>query len=403
MLYQQKVDLKNLQSLLLAEQLRHSRFGLPGVQMLAVFAVFGLVWFQVDTQLLIGWGMAMSLLSALQIIQISRAMRQKSFIDRPARTEIQLTVGAVVNGGAWALSVIWLEPQLPDMSFYFLLLLVTIMAVTTMAVISAVRIVYQCWLLSTLVPIAFLLSWQFDERPFNALMSLSLVGLTCVLLFVGYWVSQSFSELTKSNLERQAMNQEFSTLSENLKLRNFQLQQLRDQLAEIATVDELTGLRNRRGGNQLLELELERAKRTHVSLAVVAIDVDSFKQYNDTYGHPSGDRVLQRIAEVLISTTGRAGEAAIRMGGEEFLLVLPGAESDDAMKTANLIRERIEAAAIAHSESKVASCVTVSLGVVSYIPDRGSDISELIAAADRALYASKSGGRNRVTLGRIQA
>ena len=114
MLYQQKIDLKNLQSLLLAEQLRHSRFGLPGVQMLAVIAVLGLVWFQVDTQLLISWVMAMSLLSALQIIQISRAMRQKSFLDRPARIEIQLTMDAVVNGGAWALSVIWLEPQLPE-------------------------------------------------------------------------------------------------------------------------------------------------------------------------------------------------------------------------------------------------------------------------------------------------
>ena len=403
MLYQQKVDNKHLRSLLLSEHLRHSRFGLPGVQLLAVVAVLGLVWFQVDTQVLIGWAMAMSLLSAVQVVQTSRAMRQKAFIDRPVRTETFLTLGAVINGGAWALSVMWLEPQLPDMVFYFLLLLVTVMVVTAMAVISVVRVVYQCWLLSTIVPIACLLSWHFDERPFNLLMSLSLLGLAIVLLFVGHWVSQSFSELTRSSLEKQAMNEEFSTLSENLKMRNFQLQQLRDQLAEMATVDELTGLRNRRGGNQLLEIELDRAKRSHAPLAVVAVDVDCFKQYNDTYGHPSGDRVLQQVAQTLLSATGRAGEAAIRMGGEEFLLVLPGAESDDAMKTANLVRERIEAAAIAHSESKVASCVTVSLGVVSYIPDRGSDISELIAAADRALYASKSGGRNRVTLGRIQA
>ena len=401
MLYQQKVDNKHLRSLLLSEHLRHSRFGLPGVQLLAVVAVLGLVWFQVDTQVLIGWAMAMSLLSAVQVVQTSRAMRQKAFIDRPVRTETFLTLGAVINGGAWALSVMWLEPQLPDMVFYFLLLLVTVMVVTAMAVISVVRVVYQCWLLSTIVPIACLLSWHFDERPFNLLMSLSLLGLAIVLLFVGYWVSQSFSELTRSSLEKQAMNEEFSTLSENLKMRNFQLQQLRDQLAEMATVDELTGLRNRRGGNQLLEIELDRAKRSHVPLAVVAVDVDCFKQYNDTYGHPSGDRVLQQVAQTLLSATGRAGEAAIRMGGEEFLLVLPGADGDDAMKTAGLVRQRLEASAIAHGASTVASHLTVSLGVVSCIPEVKTKVDDLLAGADQALYESKSQGRDRATLGRV--
>jgi diguanylate cyclase (GGDEF)-like protein len=287
------------------------------------------------------------------------------------------------------------------MVFYFLLLLVTVMVVTAMAVISVVRVVYQCWLLSTIVPIACLLSWHFDQRPFNLQMSLSLLGLTIVLLFVGHWVSQSFSELTRSSLEKQAMNEEFSTLSENLKERNFQLQQLRDQLAEMATVDELTGLRNRRGGNQLLEIELDRAKRSHVPLAVVAVDVDCFKQYNDTYGHPSGDRVLQRVAQTLLSTTSRAGEAAIRMGGEEFLLVLPGADGDDAMKTAGLVRQRLEASAIAHGASTVASHLTVSLGVVSCIPEVKTKVDDLLAGADQALYESKSQGRDRATLGRI--
>lgn len=401
MLYQQKVGNKHLRSSLLSEHLRHSRFGLPGVQLLTVVAVLGLVWFQVDTQVLIGWAMAMSLLSAVQVVQTSRAMRQKAFIDRPVRTETFLTLGAVINGGAWALSVMWLEPQLPDMVFYFLLLLVTVMVVTAMAVISVVRVVYQCWLLSTIVPIACLLSWLFDERPFNLLMSLSLLGLTIVLLFVGHWVSQSFSELTRSSLEKQAMNEEFSTLSENLRVRNFQLQQLRDQLAEMATVDELTGLRNRRGGNQLLEIELDRAKRSHIPLAVVAVDVDCFKQYNDTYGHPSGDRVLQQVAQTLLSTTSRAGEAAIRMGGEEFLLVLPGADGDDAMKTAGLVRQRLEASAIAHGASTVAPHLTVSLGVVSCIPEVKTKVDDLLAGADRALYESKSQGRDRATLRRV--
>lgn len=400
MLYQQKINQKDLQISLLSEHLRHSRFGFLGVQALFISAVAGLIWYQVESSLVIRWAGGMVLLGLIYSLYMVRSASRKAFIDEPARLLAMLILGAGSTGIAWALSVVWVEPMLPDMAFYFLLLLVTVMVVTATAVISVVRVVYQVWLLSTLIPIACLLAWHFDDRSYNLLMSLSLFGLCILLLFVGSWLSQSFLDMTKSSLERQSMSEEFATLSENLRVRNFQLEQLRDQLADIATIDELTGLRNRRGGNQMLEDELSRAKRAGAPLAVIAIDVDCFKQYNDTYGHPSGDRVLQQVAEVLVSVTGRAGDVAVRMGGEEFLLLSPGTTEVEAMEIAGLVKQRLEAAAIAHASSSVASHVTVSLGVVSCVPEIRTTIEDMIHAADKALYESKGNGRNQATLGR---
>lgn len=204
--------------------------------------------------------------------------------------------------------------------------------------------------------------------------------------------------MVESSLERKAMARDLADLSESLRLRNVQLQAARQQLAEIATIDELTGLRNRRGGNPVLETEISRSKRAATPLALVMIDVDHFKFYNDTYGHPAGDLVLQKVAEVLLSVTSRAGELAVRMGGEEFMLILPGSSGADAMRVAKKIKGEMSALAISHAASPVSKTVTVSQGVVSCVPRLRTTAEELIKAADAALYESKNAGRNCVSL-----
>jgi diguanylate cyclase (GGDEF)-like protein len=215
---------------------------------------------------------------------------------------------------------------------------------------------------------------------------------------VSGWMSRSFGQMVESSLEREAMAKDLAELSDNLRLRNVQLQEARRQLADIATIDELTGLRNRRGANQLLETEISRSKRAATPLALIMLDVDHFKFYNDTYGHPAGDVVLQKVAEVLLSVTSRAGELAVRMGGEEFMLILPGSTGADAMRTAQKVQNEVLALAISHAASPVNNCVTVSQGVVSCIPRLHTSTEELIKAADEALYESKDDGRNRATL-----
>lgn len=398
MLYQRKISSSDLLSAKLGLQLQHARYALVGAQAVGVAAIVALTWFQVTDIFLLTWAAAMFVFLLVHSTRMSAALDNEDYIKHRYSVYAELLVSAVLTGGAWSASVFWLDSLLSDEVFYLLILLVTIISVVTIAVTSVVREVYLILLFSTLIPIASWLGWHFDVRPFNLIMSAVLTALALLMGLVSGWMSRSFGDMVESGMEREAMTRDFAELSESLRLRNLQLQEARKQLADIATIDELTGLRNRRGANQVFDTEISRAKRAGISLGLVMIDVDHFKLYNDTYGHPSGDVVLQRVAEVMLSVTSRAGEMAVRMGGEEFLLILPGSTQGDAMGTAEAIRERINALAIPHASSLTAKHVTVSQGVVACVPRLHTEIKDLIDAADKALYASKDAGRNRITL-----
>ena len=129
-------------------------------------------------------------------------------------------------------------------------------------------------------------------------------------------MSGAFSEMVETSLERATMSKDLASLTDSLKTRNLQLQDARRQLAEQATIDEVTGLRNRRGVNIIIiKDELARMKRMQLPIAVIALDVDHFKAYNDNYGHPAGDQVLKQSANVMLEMTSRAGEFVARVGG----------------------------------------------------------------------------------------
>lgn len=175
--------------------------------------------------------------------------------------------------------------------------------------------------------------------------------------------------------------------------------QLRDQAMELQTqifADGLTGIPNRRRFDEHMEGEFRRAKRAVTPLSVVMIDVDSFKDYNDNYGHQKGDECLILIAAALSRVLGRPCDLVARYGGEEFIAVLPSTNADGAWALAQTMRREIESLRIEHAYSKVAPYVTVSLGVITQIPAHNTAISHMIGAADRALYQAKRNGRNCV-------
>lgn len=177
------------------------------------------------------------------------------------------------------------------------------------------------------------------------------------------------------------------------------LQQLavaNDELARLSTTDGLTGLYNRRHFDTVLAQELARARRHGQSLALVLVDVDFFKAYNDALGHPAGDACLQQLAEVLRRHTQRAGELAARIGGEEFAVLASGHSDAQALAWAERIRQGVEALALPHPEAATGH-VTISLGVAVMDPGLpGGSATDLLAAADVALYQAKAAGRNRV-------
>jgi diguanylate cyclase (GGDEF)-like protein len=178
---------------------------------------------------------------------------------------------------------------------------------------------------------------------------------------------------------------------------NILLRKGNDQLAALAATDALTGLANRRAFDERLELEWSRACRNKVSLALITLDLDFFKQYNDYFGHPQGDTCLREVSRIMAEER-RSTDLPARVGGEEFSILLPGADSAGASVIAEKIRSRIEALNLAHPKSPY-GVVTASLGLAIQVPAADSTPQDMVEAADAALYAAKAAGRNRVVHG----
>lgn len=178
---------------------------------------------------------------------------------------------------------------------------------------------------------------------------------------------------------------------------HIQLYLYRKQIEGLAWSDGLTGLYNRRGYEFYIKKSWTKAKREKKPLSLMMIDIDCFKLYNDTYGHLQGDEVLKVIAESIVQgIDDTEGNIAVRYGGEEFLIILPDVQKDDAIKIAQNIFDNIKALRIIHESSKVAKYVTVSLGGVTIIPDEKTSITSVLNMADQMLYIAKKNGRNKI-------
>jgi diguanylate cyclase (GGDEF)-like protein len=173
--------------------------------------------------------------------------------------------------------------------------------------------------------------------------------------------------------------------------------QAEEKLEEMATTDALTGLRNRRKFDAVIDAEWRRAARQKMPLALLMIDADRFKSYNDTFGHQAGDEILVGIAICISDSVRRSGDCAARYGGEEFAVLLPGLSPLQAVGIAETIRLKV----LQWSDDPTVT--TVSVGVASLTPAPAMDWSALVAAADKALYAAKAGGRNQSVLASMPA
>lgn len=167
-----------------------------------------------------------------------------------------------------------------------------------------------------------------------------------------------------------------------------ELERREAELSQLAVTDPLTGLYNRRHLAQRLDDEIERSKRMNTPLSVVMTDIDRFKDFNDRWGHLSGDRCLVGVGQILTSNSRRYDTVA-RFGGEEFVLVLPGSDVSAAVERADGLRRAVAAARIPDVDERV----TASFGVAAYA---GGTAEDLLREADAALYRAKDGGRNCV-------
>lgn len=222
------------------------------------------------------------------------------------------------------------------------------------------------------------------------------VGLLCL---VGRSISQNDDNASLLELAARVAANMLDHKTAQMALLDTQhaLQRANRELHSLSRHDPLTGLANRRHFDEVKEVEFRRALRADWPLSVLMCDIDEFKRYNDAYGHAQGDRCLIALAECMIPLFNRAGELLVRLGGEEFAVLLPNTGHEQAMALAERIRMAVWEMRIPHNASSVADRVTVSIGVACLKHGLHRDFDSLLQDADLALYRAKN-GRNRTVL-----
>ncbi len=197
--------------------------------------------------------------------------------------------------------------------------------------------------------------------------------------------------LQQENQEILEQHVQERTLELNIALQ--ELEAANQELARKNTIDELTGLNNRRFYDQKILAEFRRSKRNLTPLSLVLIDIDHFKQVNDTYGHQAGDLCLQHLAKIIKENLKRSTDIGCRYGGEEFCLIIPDTDTLGAIELAENLRQKVSIANFEFEQQSIK--ITISCGVATYTQEDDASPEKLFAAADKALYKAKSNGRNQ--------
>ena len=399
MIYQRHIPREELFSAQLELLMQHGRVATISSNLVGVLAVMFLFWPFVQLPYLLLWGAAVLIMLLLRSLSMSNALVERRFQTSPRRVYWQLIVGSTITGLVWSTVYIYATQHLPVTMQYVLLLLVVLITAISLAVTVIIREYFLAYLFTALWPIAWWSLVHYLDEHYNLLIGLVLLAICALLMAVSNWIYRSFRNMISLNWEREYMSRELGDLTNSLRDRNRQLQDARRQLTDLANIDELTGLGNRRLVNKVLQEEINRARRAGSALSVILIDVDFFKSYNDTYGHPAGDGVLQQLSDLMQRATSRAGEVVGRYGGEEFIIVLPNSSAPAALRTAERLKALVLDERIPHEASNVSQYITISQGVVTVTPDSELEPGGLLTRTDQALYDAKGAGRNTIAVG----
>ncbi len=210
-------------------------------------------------------------------------------------------------------------------------------------------------------------------------------------------LATNFNNMTNQLVKRdEALRLAQEELENQVKKRTEELMTVNEELRRISFFDGLTGIANRRYFDEFLEREWQRAKRENTPLALIMLDVDFFKNYNDTYGHIAGDECLKKIADILKTTTKRSTDLVARYGGEEFAIILPDTNVQGARTVGERVRSGVEKLGSRHKKPPIYGFVTVSIGISVAMLAKETLPITIIADADEALYQAKQSGRNQI-------
>ncbi len=298
------------------------------------------------------------------------------------RLEYEYFIGSTCSAIMWAMGLLFFMSYLPETQRMLLVLLSCLyMAACSVLLLNSVRCFY-----GSIIPVSAALCLELLARDDAISHVIILVVLFSVL----------FSELTRRQILRwQTAGLYNRFLSADMAK---QLRKRTESLRVASQQDGLTAIANRGKFDEQLEAQWRRCSRAAAPLALILLDVDYFKQFNDRYGHQAGDDCLKQLALLLRSVLRRDDDLAARYGGEEFVLLLPFTDVAGARTIAEAVSQQLRQLAIPHHHSLVAEWVTCSQGCACLIPQPDMVSSELIEMADVALYRAKKNGRNRIEI-----
>jgi diguanylate cyclase (GGDEF)-like protein len=363
-----------------------------GMDLLGSAMMAGLFWQQGNTIRLLIWVFASAIVIAARTVA-AIAYKSGRFANIPSRRWAEsLTAFAAASGLLWGGALGLIVATGTDSEVMF-----AVCVALSGLTLSIAHVAYWPMYAAFEIPVmvAAALGFVASDRPGHWPLAGAAMVMTIVLLSVSRRLAGQVLHAHRLAAANQA-------LVESLGARGKALEQACDALERVSRTDPLTGLANRRQRDSRLADEWERALRSGGSLAVVAIDVDHFKRFNDAHGHSEGDRCLKAVAEMLQAGLRGPIDLAARHGGEEFMLILPGVDRAGAASIAERVRVMV-ATCSSDAGFALPEKVTISLGVAAIHPAPGRSIHELTIAADAALYRAKMAGRNRYELAAIDS
>ena len=356
----------------------HSLKGMPFSFMVGGMVVAGLESARGSIDL-IWWWAALAVLTLLRHNHARRVLRQGVDRNNAAVQSMWFTTAACFEGLTWGLSFLLVALSIGDRATVFMGCAVAGISVAALTTMAASRHAFPAFLTGLSVPVLITLGLVDRSEGISVGAMIVLFGLNLVLAYM-HAHSVSAAEIRMQFKQQAAV----SALAE-----------ANHRIEVMSRTDALTGLANRREFDERLEVEWLRSERSGEPLGLVMIDIDWFKDFNDAGGHPAGDEALRRVGIALRAAIHRPSDLAARMGGEEFVVLLPATEYRGALEGAEQIRATIERLKLPRPDRR-GPVLTVSVGAASMTASKGSHSGPLLEAADRALYLAKADGRNRV-------
>jgi diguanylate cyclase (GGDEF)-like protein len=330
---------------------------------------------------------ALFLISILYRYWLDRGLRPFIFKSKPTKKQLALLLSSrAFIGLVWSIGSIGYIEASPDENFLAAIIWCSALAYAGCLFHQNSVSALLCYFWSIILPLSVYMALVLD--CYKEAFILIFCGIAFVILYIQLLHQKVITRIDET-ITKERLIEKLSNANLSAKL--------------LAEQDALTKLKNRTFFNQKIVKVWRLSHKKQQPLSVVILDIDHFKAYNDNYGHIAGDKALRKIAKCIKQINLESEHSFFaRVGGEEFIAVLPNTEVESAVSIANLIREKVEDAAIPHEFSSCSNIVTISAGVSSIIPPKGRSFIELIEMSDKALYQAKEGGRNRVSVLTIQ-